>query len=83
MGSEASKASGHSGPTVDAVCTASAHRATRSTERFSIGRPSSSRARSNRSATRCSILVVSLRMPPISLSRSAFCSDAPRPNNSA
>ena len=59
-----SKVSGHSGPTVDAVCTASAQSATRSTERSSSGRPSSSRASSSRSATRCSILPGLAADPP-------------------
>ena len=79
MGSEAWKVTGQSGPTVDAVWTASAHSATRSTDRCSMGRPSSSRASRSRSATRCSIRAVSVRIPPISRSRSAFCSEAPAP----
>ncbi len=83
MGWEAWKVTGQSGPTVEAVCTASAQRATRSTDRRSMGRPSSSRASSSRSATSCSMRVVSVRIPPISRSRSAFCSEAPRPNSSA
>ncbi len=62
-GCRATRRTGHCGPTVVAVCTASAATPTSSTSSLSSGRPSSNLARRRRSSTRWPMRAVSLRMP--------------------
>ncbi len=73
-GCEAVNSTGHCGPTVAAVCTASAPSPTSSVGTIWSGRPSSKRARVSRSLTRRSMRAVSERMPVKTRGRSSALS---------